>query len=214
MLDKDPAARIQAADALAHPFVMKTYMAGAAGQIDSTAEILTMDEVMFKMRKYAELPLLKRASLTVLAHMVGTGVESMQKPRMTFRKLDTDGGGSLSKEEFLDGVKREGGTDETIPEDFDSLIWPGVDLNQSDDINFTEFLAACLADDEVSMYSENHWKGVFQVLDANNTGKLDVADLMELFPGNDQKQLEQMLSEHVPDTMSLAEGDYVKMMMK
>lgn len=210
MLDRDPKTRIQASDALAHPFVMKTYMAGASGGAAGSDEMLSMDEVIFKMRKYAELPLLKRTALTVLAHMVGTAQESMQKPRVTFRKLDTDGGGSLSKEEFIDGVKREGGTEETIPADFDEVIWPGVDLNQSDDINFTEFLAACLADDEATVYSENHWKGVFQVLDASATGSLDLADLQELFPGNEVDELEKML----PDGKSIDEAAFVKMMVE
>ena len=134
--------------------------------------------------------------------MVGTSQDNLQKHRLTFRRLDTDGGGSLSKEEFLDAIKREtevdwarqrdragiaGASDAAayddtiqslsskIPEDFDTFIWPNVDLNQSDDINFTEFMQACLADDETTIYSERHWRGVFQVLDVHNRGKLDVA---------------------------------------
>ncbi len=171
--------------------------------------MMSMDEVLHAMRTYSELPLLKRASLTVLAHMVGTASDTMHKARVTFRKLDTDGGGSLSKEEFLDGVKREGGSESTIPSDFDSKIWPNVDLNASNDINFTEFLAACMAD---ANYTDSHWRGVFQVLDANATGKLDVEDLVELFPGNEKNDLEKMLSEQVPDTMSLDEEAFVNMM--
>ncbi len=55
-----------------------------------------MDDVLFKMRKFAELPLLKRTALSVMAHMGGTSGENLQRHRLTFRRLDTDGGGSLS----------------------------------------------------------------------------------------------------------------------
>jgi len=104
MLDPTYRTRISATDALAHPFVMKTYMAGADAD---TCDIMGMEEVLFKMRNFAELPLLKRASLTVLAHMVGSSGSNLEKQRLTFRRLDTDGGGSIDKQEFMDGMKRE-----------------------------------------------------------------------------------------------------------
>lgn len=44
---------------------------------------------------------------------------------------------------------------------------------------------------------------MFQVLDVNNTGKLDVADLAELFPDNEDEELENMLRDTVSCYLTL-----------
>lgn len=219
MLNHSPMKRITATEALAHPFVMKTYM-GTDGvhSVFDDDKILKMEDVLFKMRKFAELPLLKRSALIVLAHLVGTGSELLESHRLTFRRLDTDGGGSLSREEFQDGMlreaKRQGKENFEFPKDFESFVWPNVDLNQSDDINFTEFLASCISDDKEIVSSAQNWKGVFQVLDIDNTGELNADDLNDLFHDNANEGINAMLSEVVPDTMALTPDDFVKLMMK
>merc|ERR1712178_608846 len=77
MLNHSPTKRITATEALAHPFVMKTYMGNdGAHSVYDDNKILPMEDVLFKMRKFAELPLLKRSALIVLAHLVGTGSEN------------------------------------------------------------------------------------------------------------------------------------------
>ncbi|CAD7955474.1 unnamed protein product [Amoebophrya sp. A25] len=192
MMQHDPTRRLNAKEALSHPFVMKTYMQDADRLTASGAgprETISMDEIIRRMRLYAELPMLKRAALVVLAHMVGTSSVELERYRHAFRQLDTDGGGSVDMQEFRDGVKAQAlaqqvDPESIIPDDFESFLWPSVDLNQSDDLNFTEFLAACLSADMHDLYAENHWRAVFFVLDANGSGALNADDLVVLFHGN------------------------------
>jgi len=63
--------------------------------------------------------------------------------------------------------------------------------------------------DEEGVYQERHWRGVFQVLDKNNSGKLDKDDLMELFPGNAEDELREMLTEY---PSGLTEDSFAAMM--
>eukprot|EP00746_Dinoflagellata_sp_MGD_P085466 gnl/MRDRNA2_/MRDRNA2_33828_c0_seq1.p1 gnl/MRDRNA2_/MRDRNA2_33828_c0~~gnl/MRDRNA2_/MRDRNA2_33828_c0_seq1.p1 ORF type:complete len:609 (+),score=92.34 gnl/MRDRNA2_/MRDRNA2_33828_c0_seq1:37-1863(+) len=216
MLNRNPSQRMSVQEALSHPFVMRTYMASQTCDHESN-EILSMSDIMVKMRKFAELPLLKRSTFMVLAHMVGSSTEILHKHRLTFRRLDIDGGGSISREEFLDAIRREckaGDTCIEIANDFDSFVWPNVDLNCSDDINFTEFLAVCLCNDGSSIFNEKDWRGAFQILDCNHSGKLDIDDLIRLFPDSDAESLHDMLRELVPDKMEMTANDFVHMMMQ
>ncbi|CAD7929675.1 unnamed protein product [Amoebophrya sp. A120] len=189
----DPSRRLSAKHALCHPFVMKTYMEdGLVSERDpeKLKKILSMGEVLERMRRFSELSTLKRSSLIVLAHMIGTSADEMEAYRLTFRQLDTDGSGSLSLEEFKEGIQRESlRLDQKpieFPANFNDEIWPAVDLNESDDINFTEFLAACLSSDQ---YNESHWRAVFQVLDVNKNGHLSAEDFRELFHDNEEKEV-------------------------
>jgi len=59
-----------------------------------------------------------------------------------------------------------------------------------------------MSDDHGQVYSENHWKGVFQVLDVQNTGQLTLGDLQELFPESSEEDLNAMLTEVGTDHIS------------
>lgn len=61
----------------------------------------------------------------------------------------------------------------------------------------------------------NHWKGVFQVLDVNNTGRLDAEDLRLMFPDPDidvDGMLEEVLGEK-GDELFLEVDDLVNLCM-
>eukprot|EP00392_Amoebophrya_sp_AT5.2_P001388 g1390.t1 len=216
----DPARRISAKHALAHPFVMKTYMGdaenGGEADQDRLSKIVSMSEILSRMRRFSELGVLKRASLIVLAHMIGTSADTSEKYRLTFRQLDIDGSGALSLDEFCAGIRRESlklhAEEVKIPDDFSSNIWPAVDLNQSDDVNFTEFLAACLSGDE---YNESHWRAVFQVLDSNRNGYLTPSDLRDLFHDNEEKDVLDIWHEvSTDDEGRLTADEYIHLMQK
>lgn len=162
MLERDPTKRISAKEALSHTFIMRSYelhpyTARQAGDTisRSTPELINatplgMVEIMQRMQRFSDMPMLKRAAYIVLAHLIGTDTEDCAAHRWTFRTLDRDGNGSLTYEEFLEGVRLEAIAaghsphENVIPADFEGTVWPRVDLNMSDDINFTEFLASTM----------------------------------------------------------------------
>mmetsp|Transcript_22510 Transcript_22510/g.56898 ORF Transcript_22510/g.56898 Transcript_22510/m.56898 type:complete len:609 (-) Transcript_22510:542-2368(-) len=201
MLQRDHTKRIDARKALDHPFIQRTYdtkggEGAALRRLPSGKHQLHMDEVMRKMDEFCRLPLLKRAALIVLAHLAGTDTDELAPHRLTFRALDRDGSGSLSMEEFVTAVKAEGGEGFVLPVNFESEIWVGVDLNYSGDINFTEFLAATL---DYRHFTEAHLFGVFQVLDVDGSGFVDVDDMRLLFPNNTLEELGSMMREVNPE---------------
>ncbi|CAD7926131.1 unnamed protein product [Amoebophrya sp. A120] len=207
MLQRDHTKRIDARVALEHPFIQKSYDppegrqnskggAGVPTRLPSGQRRLHMDEVMKNMREFAQLPLLKRAALIVLAHLAGTDTDDLAPHRLTFRALDKDGSGTLSMEEFVNAVRSEGGIDFELPHDFEVEVWPRVDLNQSEDINFTEFLAATL---DWRSFNEAHYLAVYQVLDADGSGCVDVQDMRVIFPNNTLEELNNMMREVTPD---------------
>jgi len=256
MLSRDPNVRIRAQEALAHPFVMKTYANEAGWGVNKQksekgelkfsrsesvkqngTNILKMSDVLERMREFSELPLLKRTALIVLAHMIGTSsnMEEVNRISLTFRLMDLDGGGSLTMDEFVEAVKRESKSRENFEDPaqrqsikdlvnsdtFKDTIWSAVDMNDSGDLNFTEFLAACMLtkDDPENpnkgnpLYKPQHWKAVFGILDANGGGTLSWDDLIMLFPENDEATLRKMFDEVARGKSELTRDDFVEAMM-
>ncbi|CAD7962397.1 unnamed protein product [Amoebophrya sp. A25] len=213
MLERDHHHRIDAKEALEHPFVKKAFDAIVESDVGRAASgkattggsrqnnRLSMDEVITRMDAFAQLPLLKRASIMVLAHLTATDNAELAAHRATFRQLDIDGNGTLTVAEFMQAMKSQGDTEFGVPRDFLESTWRGVDLNRSNDINFTEFIAATL--DWRTMRDE-HFRGVFQVLDADGSGRIDLRDLQILFPENGKKDLLRIMTD-----FGVPEGGYL-----
>merc|ERR1719387_1015771 len=138
-------------------------------------------------------PQLKRAGRIALAHLIGTEDEESRLQRATFSKLDKLGIGSLSLTDFVAGCEEHG---VEVTEDFGETVFPSVNANASEDLNFNEFLAATIQVEAGK--HDKAIKGAFQILDQHGSGVLDVGGFQALFPQNSPQTLEAMVRESVP----------------
>jgi Ca2+-binding EF-hand superfamily protein len=115
--------RLSAAAALKHPWVEKT---AASWKLPN--ELV----VSFDLFRFA--PPLKRIALNALAKKA-----SQSKYRSLFTDLDTTESGTLTRDEFMEGFKHSGNTQEELDDLFEKL-----DVNCNGEIMYTEFMAATL----------------------------------------------------------------------
>lgn len=81
----------------------------------------------------------------------------------TFKALDTNGDGVLSKEEIKKGFKKTSGI---TNEELEALL-KQVDSNENADINYTEFMMASL--DRRKLLTESRIEACFKLFDKVST---------------------------------------------
>ena len=93
----------------------------------------------------------------------------------TFSQIDKNNDGKLSKEELLEAYTQQMGKEVAIEEV--KKIMEKVDFNNSGFIDYTEFITACAAKDE--LLSKENIDRAFRIIDADNSGKIIAKELNE-----------------------------------
>merc|ERR1719335_967963 len=65
-------------------------------------------------------------------------------------------------------------------DEFSRHIIGKIDLDRSNNLSFTEFLAACLVSEKHTIPT-NVWSAVFSVLDTDDSGDIGLDDMIKLF---------------------------------
>jgi calcium-dependent protein kinase len=94
-----------------------------------------------------------------------------------FRKIDTDGSGTISIAEFQAALNTSGLQDTEL-----NQLWESMDLDKSGLITYSEFLAATM---EKSIYAQEDklWEA-FKVFDSDGNGKISEAELKKVLTGD------------------------------
>lgn len=95
-----------------------------------------------------------------------------------FKMLDTNQDGVLSKDELIAGLKK---VNQFISEEEVDALMDRVDHNKDRTINYTEFVAAAI--DKRKYLSDDRMNSCFKIFDKDNSGKISVAELKEMFQG-------------------------------
>lgn len=98
----------------------------------------------------------------------------------TFKALDINNDGELSKDELLLGFKK---VDTNLTEiDIEALV-DRIDNNKSKSIDYTEFVAAAI--DRKNLLSEERMQSCFNMFDKDKSGKISIGELKLILEGND-----------------------------
>jgi len=116
--------------------------------------------------------------LTFIASQLSTKEEKQQLID-TFKKLDTNGDGVLSREEILEGY-RQLMSDEEAQEEVNKIM-EMVDLDKSGSIDYTEFVAATL--DRKKLINKERLEQAFNMFDKDGNGTIDASELKEILGG-------------------------------
>merc|ERR1711879_1709 len=121
---------------------------------------------------------LRRAALTAIAtQLTGRQIEDL---RGQFLDMDTNGDGLISKEEFVQGMAVFAPSDGCDAERWATELFVSVDTDGSDQIEYTEWLAAAVQ--ESIWRSDQAVISAFRMFDHDNDGKIDASELARVLP--------------------------------
>jgi calcium-dependent protein kinase len=96
----------------------------------------------------------------------------------SFKILDTNKDGVLSKEELIIGFKK---ASQFFSEDEMEALMSRVDANKDKTIHYTEFVAAAI--DKRKLLSDERINACFRIFDKDCSGKISISEFKEIFQG-------------------------------
>ena len=127
------------------------------------------NELVVSLEIYRLAPALKRVALNALAQK-----STASKYRGLFVNLDTTQSGTWTHEEFMEGFKNSGSSEEELEDLFLKL-----DINGNGEILYTEFVAATLeAEGELE---EGQLQEAFDLIDKDHSGYITKKDFLKMF---------------------------------
>jgi len=168
LLQPDPARRMTAAEASAHPWVCKGPSEAVIPALHDCGATMNAFSAFQRSAK------IRRAALTVLAMQLTS--QQLRGLREEFLAMDTDGNGRLSKEELSRSIAlaAPGGALGDVKDWVDS-VFDSIDTDGSQEIEYTEWLAAAL--NVGALRSEEALRAAFRVFDLDGDGGIDQREL-------------------------------------
>lgn len=154
LLTYEPSKRISAKEALEHKWFE------IASEKDENVNIEQMKKNMMNLQSFRAEQKLQQATYAFIASHLATKEEKRHLME-TFKALDKNGDGTLSREEILEGYRQTMGEEEAEAEV--NRIMAMVDLDKSGEIDYSEFIAATL--DRKEMMSKDRLEQAFNMFD-------------------------------------------------
>jgi len=157
--------RYTAADTLAHTWLQHQAPAAADASLDVDA--------LDGMRRFCGQNKLKKASLQIIASRLKES--DIAQLKAFFMSLDANNDGVVNFQELQDGISKFGMQD--VPGQIEELM-EEIDVDQSGQIDYTEFLAAAL--DKKYVMEERVCWAAFQVFDHDGSGTISRNELQQV----------------------------------
>lgn len=148
-----PNKRLSAKEVLEHKWFEKVL-------IKSTVNKEVIQHNLRNLQNFRAEQKLQQATFTFIASQLASKEEKQQLME-TFKALDKNGDGTLSRQEILDGYRQTMNEDEAEAEV--NRIMEMVDTDKSGEIDYTEFIAATM--DRKKMVSKERLEQAFNMFD-------------------------------------------------
>lgn len=109
-----------------------------------------------------------------------TSKEEQKELIKTFKALDTNNDGVISRRELLEGFKK---IDNLLTEADVNSMMKKIDNNQSETIDYTEFVAAAI--DKKNLLSDERIKTCFNMFDKDRSGKISLSEFKSMLGGEE-----------------------------
>ena len=149
------------------------------------------DEFEKNFRLYQKMENLEKKIIMFIAMRLSE--EEIKKFENLFIALDKDDSGTLSKEEFLEGINKF--ADNKLSKEDINNIFKKIDTNANKEIDYTEFISSLIGKD--IYLNKDKLKEVFDALDKNKKGKIEKNDVKNILnlEENCIKKYESLLEE-------------------
>ncbi|KAL2895315.1 Calcium-dependent protein kinase 29 [Bienertia sinuspersici] len=182
MLQRDPKARLTAAQALEHPWLREDGDA-SDNPIDSA--------VLIRLKQFKEMNKLKKLALKVMAENLSD--EEIKGLKEMFNNMDSDRSGTITLEELKHGLARLGSR---LTESEIKQLMEAADVDKSGTIDYMEFITATMhrhrLDKEENLYN------TFQYFDKDNSGYItrdELKQVMTEFGMGDDATIDEILND-------------------
>jgi calcium-dependent protein kinase len=165
MVCVNPEERISASEALNHFWFQGKEQGGKRD----------LTETLKQLARFSSTSKLKDAVYTYLATQI-ISKDEMQRLTSEFQLLDKNGDGKISKLELMDQYTSIMGEKNAVKV-VDSIM-AQVDSNQSGDIDYIEFVKACM--DYKQTLSKENLKFVFRLFDQDDSGEITLDEIKSL----------------------------------
>jgi calcium-dependent protein kinase len=202
MLNVDPTKRITAKEALNDIWVQNN---------SQTAKINT--GCLKNLASFSSSSKLREAILALIATQMTTESEKKELSE-TFKALDRDGNGVLSREELIEGYVKVF-KDKAAAEAEALRIIESVDINNSGHIDFTEFIIA--ASNAEKLLSKDKLEQAFKIFDIDNDGFITRSELASVMGGVhlDDDQWKKLVSDvDENDDGQISKEEFVDLLTK
>ncbi|KAL4446799.1 hypothetical protein ABPG77_008043 [Micractinium sp. CCAP 211/92] len=190
MLERNPAKRVRAADALRHPWLTDA---------DTSPALPLRSSVVQRLQRFATYGHLKQLVLRIIADDMATHPSTQKESQelikgltQLFDELDVNASGSVSMDELVSGLDRLG---YDIRMDEMEHLMHRVDINHDGVIQLTEFVAGLV--DWKQLQNDTQWgqwvQMAFDRLDQNGDGWLSLEEIMQQLPDDGSSDAERML---------------------
>jgi calcium-dependent protein kinase len=163
LLIVDPSSRISARDALNHPWIQSFRQRKECPDLSNALQELSTFSSSVKLKNAVHLFLASQA----ISH------EELKVLKEEFINLDKNGDGKISKSELIEQYRKTMDKDEA--NEIVTKIMKEVDSNHSGDIDYTEFLAACM--NTSNFNSRTSLETAFQMFDKDGSGDITIDEI-------------------------------------
>jgi len=177
MLDRNVNKRMSAVDALNDPWFQKFMLKEKSTTIESSH----LNNYLKNLQTYNPNYKLQEAAMALIVHNL-PATEEIRELEKTFRLLDKNYDGKLSREELKEGLSQHFKGNKEL--DFESTF-KRIDNDGSGDISYEEFIRACI--DKSKLLSDENLLLAFNYFDTNSSGFISIKEIKELFYGSDKK---------------------------
>jgi len=168
MLEYEPSKRISAEEALNDRWFT---------EILGRKEIKNHDQAAKNLKSIQKFRAEKKIQEAIWIFMVSffSSKDDRSKLLETFKALDKDKNGTLSREEIKEGFREITGVDRT-DEEIDDIMQK-MDQNESGNIDYSEFVALTI--DQMHLLSKSKLEAAFKLFDEDGNGYLTVDELKD-----------------------------------
>lgn len=184
LLVVEPSERPTAAEALEHEWIVKHHQERSRG--NKTPEDF-VHRVCESIIEYADMGEFRKLALNVIAKK-STSSEIIAL-RKVFEEFDTQNTGTITLDEFQKALSSSDYSEEEI-----KAIFRKVDVNQTDVINYTEFLAATL--ETQGAIEEYRLAEAFDAIDSDDSGYISRENLRNILGSrSDESYIDKLIGE-------------------
>ena len=191
LLQVDPEKRISAEEALQHKWFDKWKIKDKLSELPED----TIKSLINNIQNYKPQKVLQQAALAYIVHNLPNITEVKEACKL-FVKIDKNLDGSITKEEFINGINELMDEEHKFEEQTLINMFNIIDSDNSGKIEYEEFVRA--AADKKVLTSEKYVQDAFKFFDKDGSGKITIDEMYDLFCKEkevDKKELEDIIKE-------------------